>query len=118
MDSKILGDRLRQIRLQLRLTQKQLAMAAGVTQSAISRLENGEEVYATVLLSVLHYYQGKISLDNLFAMDFRVDEEHLLCKSREEFRRKILRHLDIMADMINEAKESYLSQIALIKKIP
>ena len=60
MDSKILGERLRQIRLMLGMTQKELAWATHLSQPVLSRLENGEEVYASVLLSVLYYYQGKI----------------------------------------------------------
>ena len=54
MDSIILGERLRQIRLMLGLTQKELAEATHLTQPVMSRLENGEEVYASVLLSVLY----------------------------------------------------------------
>lgn len=79
IDSIILGERLRQIRKQLRITQNQLAKDTDLTQSAISRLENGEEVYASVLLSVLHYYYGKVSLDNLFATEFSAEGERLRC---------------------------------------
>ena len=77
MDSKILGKRLRQIRLMMGLTQKELATATYLAQPVISRLENGEEVYASVLLSVLYYYQGKVSLDRLFAPDFVASKEKL-----------------------------------------
>ena len=116
IDSRILGERLRQVRTLLGITQKELAACTSMTQPAISRLEHGEEVYATVLLSVLHYYHGKVSLDNLFAPDFCAEEEHLLYSSLEERRQRIQRQLDIMADTISEANESSLSQIELMRK--
>jgi transcriptional regulator with XRE-family HTH domain len=118
IDSRILGERLRQVRTLLGITQMQLASSTGMSQPTISRLENGEEVYASVLMSVLHYYQGRINLDSLFATDFKAEKEYLLSNSYEERRRNLLRQLDIMADIINEANETCLSQIALMKKIP
>ena len=57
MDAKRLGERLRKIRKQLGITQLQLAEATKLTQPAISRLENGEEIYASGLLAVLEFYR-------------------------------------------------------------
>lgn len=116
MDSIILGERLRQIRLMLGLTQKELAEATHLTQPVMSRLENGEEVYASVLLSVLYYYQGKISLDRLFAPDFIVAKEKLVYANREEMLHKVVRQLNLIADTIDEAKETSLAQINRLKK--
>ena len=116
MDSKILGERLRQIRLMLGLTQKDLAEATHLTQPVMSRLENGEEVFASVLLAVLYYYQGKISLDRLFAQDFIAAKEKLLYASREEMLQKLVRQLDLIADTISEANETSLAQISRLKK--
>ena len=116
MDSKILGERLRQIRLMLGLTQKELAAATYLAQPVISRLENGEEVYASVLLSVLYYYQGKISLDRLFAPDFIATKEKLMYDSRADKLQKLVRQLDLIADTICEANETSLAQINRLKK--
>ena len=116
IDSRTLGERLRLIRKQLKITQKQLAEATNLTQSAMSRLENGEEVYASALLSVLHYYYGKVSLDNLFATDFCAEKERLRYVSEDETRREIIRQLDIIADAISAANETSLSEIDLMKK--
>ena len=66
VDVKVLGERLRILRNHEGLTQKELANRVGVTQTAISRLENGEEVYASALLSVLNYFQNLIIFDDLF----------------------------------------------------
>lgn len=116
MDLKILGERLRQIRLMLGLTQKELAVATHLTQPVLSRLENGEEVYASVLLSVLYYYQGKISLDRLFAPDIIVAKEKLVYASREEMFQKLVRQLDLIAETICEANETSLAQIDRLKR--
>lgn len=116
MDSKILGERLRQIRLMLGLTQKELATATYLAQPVISRLENGEEVYASVLLSVLYFYQGKISLDKLFAPDFVAAKEKLMYNSREEILQKLVRQLNLISDTISEANETSLAQINRLKK--
>ena len=116
MDSRILGERLRQVRLMIGLTQKELAEATHLTQPVLSRLENGEEVYASVLLSVLYYYQGKVSLDRLFAPDFVVSKEKLLYTNREDMLQKLVRQLDLIADTISEANEMSLAQIDRLKK--
>ena len=117
MDSKILGERLRQIRLMLGMTQKELAWATHLSQPVLSRLENGEEVYASVLLSVLYYYQGKISLDRLlFSPDFVASKEKLLYTNREDILQKLVRQLDLIADTISEANETSLAQIGRLKK--
>lgn len=116
IDSRILGERLRQIRMLLGMTQKQFAAAIGQTQTAISRLENGEEVYASVLIGALHFYQSKISLENLFAQDFNVEEESLLFCSHEELRRSIIRQLDVMSEVIKEANDACQTQLTRLKK--
>ena len=116
VDSRILGERLRLIRTRLGLSQKQLAAAIRQTQPAISRLENGEEVYASVLLAALHFYQSKVSLDNLFAQDFNTEDERLLFYSPEEKRQSLNQQLDLMADILNEANEACLAQLTRLKK--
>lgn len=116
MNSKILGERLRQIRLMMGLTQQELATATSLTQPVISRVENGEEVYASALLSILYYYQGKISLDCLFASNFIATKEKLLYTSRENLLLKFVRQLDLVAATIGEANEASLAQIGRLKK--
>ena len=108
MDSKILGERLRQIRLMMGLTQKELATATFLAQPVISRLENGEEVYASALLSILY--------DSLFAPDFIAVKEKLVYASREDMLQKLVRQLDMIADTISEANETSLAQIGRLKK--
>ena len=116
IDSRILGERLRLIRNRLGMTQTQLAAATGQTQPAISRLENGEEVYVSALIAVLIYYQDKICFDNLFAQIFMTEDEHLLYMSRERLQRSFLQQLDLMADILNDANEACLTQLTRLKK--
>ena len=116
IDSRIIGERLRLIRTRLGMSQKQLAAAIEQTQPAVSRLENGEEVYASVLMAALHFYQSKISLDNLFAQDFNTEDEYLLYISHEKQQRSFLQQLDLMADILNEANEACLTQLTRLKK--
>ena len=51
MELKVLGERLRMIRKHLGINQQELADATNLTQPAISRLEKGDEVYASTLLA-------------------------------------------------------------------
>ena len=116
MDSKILGERLRMIRKYLEITQTELATATSLTQSVISRLENGEEVYASVLLSVLSYYQSMVSLDHLFSAGFENESDLQNSQSKDLIRLKIYQQLNTLSDIINSASETSLAQIDRLKK--
>lgn len=116
MDTRILGQRLRQIRKRLGITQKQLAEATNLTQSVMSRMEKGEEIYASALLSIIFYYQGKINLNYLFAPDFDAEDDRQLSSFNDKELLPIRRQLDIIADIISSANESCLSHIANLKK--
>ena len=90
-DLKVLGDRLRQIRKQMGLSQKQLAENTHTAQSAISRLENGEEVNASMLIAILLYYRQTFSLDYIFTKDFDITSHHLRLGTRDEIRLQLER---------------------------
>lgn len=105
MDLKELGERLRMIRKHLGIRQQQLAAATNLTQSAISRLENGDEVYASTLLVVLCFYHDKVCLDNLLAPDLDMRKTTLLYCSRQEVRQILNRHLAEISNSIDKTKE-------------
>ena len=111
MDAKKLGERLRMIRRHLGISQQQLAKATNLTQPAISRLENGEEVYASALLAVLKFYQDKVSLDLLFDPDLDIDDKSLLFCSRREIRQRLNSRLTTIAHNLEES----LNKIAALK---
>lgn len=60
-----IGPRLKLIRQELGITQKELAMALGMNQAILSKFENGGMVYASVLLDVFCFYRGKVNLNYL-----------------------------------------------------
>ena len=106
MDAKRLGERLRIIRKQLGIKQQQLAAATKLTQPAVSRLENGEEVYSSALLAVLTFYREKVNLDCLFDPDLNINEPLQVYCNRNEMRQKLDRKLaDIAQDLENNQKQ-------------
>ncbi|MBO7537817.1 MAG: helix-turn-helix transcriptional regulator [Prevotella sp.] len=117
MELKTLGERLRLIRKHLGITQKKLAAETCLNQSTISRIENGEEVYASVMTTILNYYQKKISLDYLFSSTFDISSEQVSYYIKEDVRQLLNRHLDIVSETISTVCESSLSQIKAIKEL-
>lgn len=99
------------IRRHLGISQQQLAKATNLTQPAISRLENGEEVYASALLAVLKFYQDKVSLDSLFDPNLDTSDRASLCRSRREIRQRLNSQLATIAHNLEES----LDQIAALK---
>lgn len=110
MDVKQLGGRLRMIRKHLGIRQQQVAEATNLTQPTVSRLENGEEVYASALLAVLGFYQEKVSLDNLLDSNLDTDDERLYC-SRHEKCQRLERLLAAIAHSLDES----LEQMAVLR---
>ena len=93
------------IRKHLGNKQWQLAKATNLTQPAISRLENGEEVYASALLVVLAFYRNKVSLDLLFDPDLDTGVHSPLYCSRHEIHQKLDNQLtDIAQNLENSLK--------------
>ena len=110
MDVKQLGGRLRMIRKYLGISQRQLAEATNLTQPTVSRLENGEEVYASALLAVLCFYHDKVSLDHLLDSNLDTDDERLYCNCHEKC--QTLEHqLAVIAQSLHESQE----QIAALR---
>ena len=105
MDLKVLGERLRMIRKHLGINQQELADATNLTQPAISRLEKGEEVYASTLLAVLSFYRDKICLDHLIATDLNTGQTAQLYASRQEIRQRLSQSLEEITSMLDQTKE-------------
>ena len=105
MELKVLGERLRMIRKHLGINQQQLADATNLTQPAISRLEKGEEVYASTLLAVLSFYQDKVCLDNLLTPNEETSQDASLFTSRQEMRQRLIRSLAEITSRLDQTKE-------------
>lgn len=115
MDSKVFGERLQQTRKRMGLTQKDLATATRLSQTAISRLENGEEVYASVLLAVLSYYHDKISLEYLLSQDFDIASDRLLQRNSEETRQHLASQIQRIANSLTLSTQSFIQQLEFLK---
>lgn len=115
MDLKVLGERLQQTRKRLGLTQKDLSSATQLSQTSISRLENGEEVYASVLSSVLCYYQQKISLDYLLSQDFDANSIRLFQRNTEEVRQQLSSQILRIANSLTLSTQSFIQQLEFLK---
>ena len=105
MELKVLGERLRMIRKHLGINQQELADATNLTQPAISRLEKGDEVYASTLLAVLSFYQDKVSLDHLIATDLDTGQADQLYSSPQEIRQRLSQSLTEITSMLDQTKE-------------
>ena len=105
MELKVLGERLRMIRKHLGINQQELADATNLTQPAISRLEKGDEVYASTLLAVLSFYQDKICLDHLIATDLDTGQTAQLYSIRQEIRQRLSQSLAEITSMLDQTRE-------------
>ncbi len=72
-----LGPRLKLIRQELGITQRDLAQALDLNQAILSKFENGGMVYASVLLDVLCFFRGKLNLNFLLQPgdDYNINDE-------------------------------------------
>lgn len=105
MDAKRLGERLRMIRKHLGIKQQQLAEATNLTQPAISRLENGEEVYSSAILAVLTFYRDKVNLDYLFDPDLDINEHSQIYCNRNVIRQNLDHQLAEIAHCLEKDVE-------------
>ena len=81
-----LGPRLKLIRQELGITQKDLAQALDLNQAILSKFENGGMVYASVLLDVLCFFRGKLNLNFLLqpGEEYDINDERGLCSDNKQ----------------------------------
>jgi len=72
-----IGPRLKLIRQELGITQKQLAQDLDMNQAILSKFENGGMVYASVFLDVLCYFRDRININYLLQPgdDYSLNDE-------------------------------------------
>jgi len=84
MDIKIFGERIRQIRSMLGLTQKEVVNQIGIPLHPYNRLERGENCGWDKVLPVLLFYSQKVSIDNLLDDHFcPIDDDDCFTKNYE-----------------------------------
>ena len=116
-DLKTVGNRLRQIRHFLKLTQNEVAQSTKTSQAAISRLEHGEEVYASVFISIIKYYSTHIDIGCIFNPNFKISPDLLLSSQDKSFKKILSRKIDAIKEELNEAHTTGISHLEFIKKI-
>lgn len=72
-----IGERLKNVRQYLIMTQQQVAEATGLPVITISKIEHDKVVNSDSFIQILHFYANYISVDYLLAKDFKIaDADH------------------------------------------
>ena len=106
-----IGPRLKLIRQNMGITQRELARELGINQAILSKFERGNMVYASVLLDVLSYFRGHIDVNYLLqpGNSFNLnDERHAFSNhsQRDFFIDQIENHtIEKINDSISEAQQ-------------
>lgn len=116
-DLKTVGNRLRQIRRFLKLTQNEVAQSTKTSQAAISRLEHGEEVYASIFISIIKYYSTHIDIGCIFNPNFEISPDLLLSSQDKSFKKILSRKIDAIKEELDEAHTTGISHLEFIKKL-
>lgn len=80
VDLKVMGARFQKIRQRLQLKQTDVAKEVGCSMITVSRLERGENISASVFLSMLLFYMKTVSLDMLLSNYFDPEDDDLYQK--------------------------------------
>lgn len=115
-----LGPRLKLVRQELGVTQRDLAQALNINQAIISKFENGGMVYASVLLDILCFFRGQININYLLRPgdDYNFNEERarfsndyqrdVVIRSREKvYREKLQKLLEQTAKECDDALSKF-----------
>jgi len=81
VDLKVMGARFQKIRQRLQLKQTDVAKEVGCSMITVSRLERGENISASVFLSMLLFYMKTVSLDMLLSNYFDPEDDDLYQKN-------------------------------------
>lgn len=117
-----LGNRLKQIRLFLSITQMELKNTIDCSQVAISRMESGQGVAWEMFIKVLCYYSNYIYIDSLFQEKFQIvaingEVEKEIFKSNvnamamEMINNAISHYQKSLSDLTKEVSETFNNEI-------
>lgn len=101
----ILGNRLKQIREQLDLSQGNLAQIVDCKQNAISNLERGKGGSITLLINVLNHFSKYVYIDLIFS------EKFYLISTKDHDVAKKGNFTSVVAEIIEEAKLQHLNRM-------
>lgn len=117
-----LGNRLKQIRLFLSITQMELKDTIDCSQVAISRMESGQGVAWEMFIKVLCYYSNYIYIDSLFQEKFQIvaingEVEKEIFKSNvnamamEMIKNAISHYQESLSDLTKEVSDTFNNEI-------
>ena len=76
-----IGERMKNVRQYLIMTQQQVAEATGLPVITISKIEHDKVVNSDSFIQMLHFYSNYISVDFLMAKDFKIADADRYTKS-------------------------------------
>lgn len=76
-----IGERMKNVRQYLIMTQQQVAEATGLPVITISKIEHDTVVNSDSFIQMLHFYSNYISVDFLMAKDFKIADADRYTKS-------------------------------------
>lgn len=76
-----IGERMKNVRQYLIMTQQQVAEATGLPVITISKIEHDKMVNSDSFIQMLHFYSNYISVDFLMAKDFKIADADRYTKS-------------------------------------
>lgn len=119
MDYEKLGKRLREVREVFKMSQAEVATQLGVTQTHITRMENGKGTNGDFLIRALDFYSSFISLDRLFDDSLPILEavqEELKSPSDEVLRRRNHQVQESINRMLDAQREDLLASMDAMQK--
>lgn len=76
-----IGERLKNVRQYLIMTQQQVSQSAGIPIITISKIEHNKIVNSDSFIKILQFYSNYISVDFLLAKDFKIADADQFAKS-------------------------------------
>lgn len=114
----VFGDRLRQIREHLKLSQYQLSQEVHCKQNAISNLEKGKGGSITLMFNLLNYFSQYVFIDLIFSEKFYLISNNAAEEARKSNFIGIIIEIILQAEAAHqEAVNNVISKAAFRKAI-
>ncbi len=117
----VLGERLKDVRVFLSLTQAEVAEKLGESQISVTRLEKGTDLGSAKLLKFLDFYSKAVSIGVIFndfydRTQLRMKNEYKENFEAEQLQLVIDRHKNTMKEQIEDAFNNMCVDMGLMKK--
>ncbi len=109
-----IGERLKNVRQYLIMTQQQVAEATGLPVITISKIEHDKVVNSDSFIQILHFYANYISVDYLLAKDFKIADADHYTKS-VSLNTIVKAKLELIKEQITKELEN--TQMGFVQKV-